>query len=61
MMGFLPDSPPLHLQNLIPATLQRHIHSCGRIYHMYKDQEGLQAVGNNTRNNYIFSLVFSQK
>ena len=37
---------PLHLQylqHLIPATLQRHIHSCEYIYHMYKDQEGLQA------------------
>ena len=42
----LQDSPPLHLQylqHLILATLQRYIHSCGHIYHMYKDQEGLQA------------------
>ena len=49
VIGFLQDSPrPLHLQylqHLIPATLQRHIHSCGQIYNMYKDLEGLQAGG----------------
>ena len=38
-------------------SLQRHIHSCGHICHMYKDQEGLQAW----RKQYQELLIFFVK